>query len=167
MNCYQQAYFNLMTQSRENIFFISEHISSADRWNTRINMVMAIASSSSIGAWIIWQKFSWMWASIIAVSQVVGAVKVHLPFKKRLSTLYTLSNHLEQLCLEIEKDFFLVFNGDLSEREIYSKTMKYKTDKAGIEQKYLSGIVLPEDESILTKARKKNKVYFDNLCVGE
>lgn len=83
INGYQQAYFKFMTQSREHVFYISEHIAIADKWNTRINMFMAIASSSSIGAWVIWQKFSWIWAGVIAGSHVVGAIKDHLPFKSR------------------------------------------------------------------------------------
>ena len=64
MNPYQEAYFKFMTQSREHVFYVSEHIAEADKWNTRVNMLMAIAGSSSIGAWIIWQQLSWMWAGI-------------------------------------------------------------------------------------------------------
>jgi len=161
------AYFKFMTQSREHVFFIFEHIASSDKWNTRINMFMAIASSSSIGAWVIWQKMSWLWAGVIAVSHVVGVIKTYLPFKKRLSILYTVRNNIEQLCLEIEKDFFPVFNGDLTEQEIHEKIIAYKTKKLAIEQESLSGTVIPENQSFIAKAREKNKVYFENLCIGE
>jgi len=60
-----------------------------------------------------------------------------------------------------------VFNGDLTEQEIHEKIIAYKTKKLAIEQKSLSGTVIPENQSFIAKAREKNKVYFENLCVGE
>ena len=91
-------------------------------------MFTAITSSSSIGAWVILDKLSWLWAAAIAVSHVIGAIKTYLPFKKRLSILYilyTLRNHLELLCLDIEKEYYPVFNGELTEKEIHDKICEY------------------------------------------
>lgn len=167
MNPHQKAYFNLMTQYREHVFYTSEHIASSDRWNTKINMFLAITSSSSIGGWIIWSKLSWLWAGIIAISHVIGAIKTHLPFKKRLSILYSVRNHLDLLCLDIEKESFIVFNGELTEKEIHERICKYKSKKSIIEQKYLSSIVIPENSTFIARARNKNKVYFNNLYVWE
>ena len=163
MNQYQQAYFKFMTQSREHVFYLYEHIALSDRCDTKINMFMAISSSSSIAAWVIWQKLSCVWAFIIACSQVITATKAYFPFKKRLATLYPLKNELERLCLEVEKDWYTVSKGEMTERDIHHRTSMFKAKKAEIEQKYLSNMVLPEKGPLLSKAIVRNKVYFENI----
>jgi len=166
MNPYQEAYFRFMTQTREHVFYISEHIARAHKWNRRVNMFMAITSSSSIGAWVIWQKLSWIWASVIAASQVLGAVKEHLPFKRRLSVLYQLRNQIERLCIDAEKNWYSVANGELTEGEIHLRTIELKDKGTAIEQEHLSGIVLPEEPRLIFRAREKNRVYFENCMLG-
>jgi len=166
MNAYQEAYFKFMTQSREHVFYVSEHIAIADRWNTRINMFMAIASSSSIAAWVIWQKLSWIWASVIAGSHVVGAIRDHLPFKRRLSALHPLRNELERLSIEVEKEWYSVANGELTEEEIHLKTMQFKGRKAAFEEEHMGNIVLPESRRLIRKASDRNCIYFENSMLG-
>jgi len=46
---------------------------------------LAITSSSSIGAWAIWNEYSWILASIIAFSQVITAIIPFLAYKSRIN----------------------------------------------------------------------------------
>ncbi len=167
MNAYQEAYFKFMTQSREHVFYVSEHIAMADKWNRRVNMFMAIASSSSIGAWVVWQKLSWIWASVIAGSHVVGAIRDHLPFQRRLSVLHPLRNELERLSIEVEKAWYSVANGELTEEQIHLNTMQFKARKAALEEEHMGSIVLPERQGLIRKASGRNCMYFQNAMLGD
>ena len=51
-----------------------------------INIFLAVTSSGSIGGWVIWDKYSFLWAFIIAASQVINVVKQFLPYKTRVKT---------------------------------------------------------------------------------
>ncbi len=42
---------------------------------------------SSIAAWEIWQEYQMVWAVIIALSQVITAIKPFLPFRQRLKPI--------------------------------------------------------------------------------
>ncbi len=48
-----------------------------------IGIFTAVTSSSSIAAWAIWQNVSWLWAIIIALSQVLNVVVSFLPYRQR------------------------------------------------------------------------------------
>jgi len=166
MNQYQESYFNLMTQTREHVFYVYAHIKFADKWDGRINIFMALTSSSSIGAWVLWQKLAWLWAFFIATSQVVTVIKPYLPFKKRLTYLKKLNDELERLSLDVEKDWYTISNGELTEREIHAKISDFKSKKVHIEQEFLRDIVLPERKDAVKEAREKNEIYFSNNCIG-
>jgi hypothetical protein len=92
----------------------------------RINAALAITSSSSIGAWAIWHSIAWLWAAIIAGSQVLQAVSAFLPYKQREKTLRTMLPEMHKLLLDCEDDYNRVSGGLLTDAEIHAKTMEYK-----------------------------------------
>ena len=81
-------------------------------------MVLAIASSSSIGAWAIWREYSWVWAGIIAFSQVVTAATPFLPYKKIIKSYSALIHELEDLMIKSESKWHAISDGKLTSSEI-------------------------------------------------
>ena len=61
-----------MVQIKAWIFYLDIYAENSYKWDRRINMYGAIASSSSIAAWAIWKEWSYVWAVIIAISQVLS-----------------------------------------------------------------------------------------------
>ena len=61
-----------MVQIKAWIFYLDIYAENSYKWDRRINMYGAIASSSSIAAWAIWKEWSYVWAVIIAISQVLA-----------------------------------------------------------------------------------------------
>ncbi len=51
-------------------------------WVTRLGTLKAIASSGGIAAWVIWKEYAFLWAAIIAASQVADALRDVFPFAK-------------------------------------------------------------------------------------
>lgn len=83
----QEKYWKYMVQIKAWIFYLDVYTEDSYRWDRIINIVVAIASSTSIAAWAIWQKYSFVWSIIIAISQVLTTIKGFLPYSKRLKML--------------------------------------------------------------------------------
>jgi hypothetical protein len=67
---------------------------------TWFGALRAIASSSAIGAWIVWQSYPMIWAGIIMASQVADAAKDVFPFASRYKAASDLVVSLEALLIE-------------------------------------------------------------------
>jgi hypothetical protein len=68
----------------------------------RMNVLLAIASSTSIGAWALWQQVPMVWASIVVASQIINAVSPWLPYKSREKALRDALPILSKLALDCE-----------------------------------------------------------------
>jgi hypothetical protein len=51
-------------------------------WVTRLGILKAIASNGGIAAWVVWREYAFLWAAIIAASQLADALKEVFPFTK-------------------------------------------------------------------------------------
>jgi hypothetical protein len=57
------------------------------RWKTGATAIRAITSTGSIGAWLIWKRYTFVWAFLIAASQVAEALRGIFPVYKRQRAL--------------------------------------------------------------------------------
>jgi hypothetical protein len=130
-----------------------------ERW---ITCFLAITSSAGIGGWAIWQKYGFVWGLIIAASQVVNAVRLHLPYSMRRSLLRSVLPELNQLSLEMEADFYKVRSGSLTEEQIHELTIQYMGRRDAIVAR-LDESALPESPSYLAKAEADAESYFAGL----
>ncbi len=87
------------------------------RFNTILNAFLAITSSASIASWAIWSDYAMVWGCIIAISQVVTALKPIFPFSKHVHTLNTRCYKHEALFLELDNLWFNLKDGSISEEQ--------------------------------------------------
>jgi hypothetical protein len=59
---------------------------------TWFGALRAIASSTAIGAWAVWQSYPMVWGGVIAAAQVADALKDVFPFTARTGRPTTLSS---------------------------------------------------------------------------
>lgn len=85
-----------------------------DKW---MNGILAITSSSSIAGWAIWDEYGKVWGFLIALSQVITAIKPLFPFNKHVHTLNTHCYKQEALFLELEELWFKVKDKRIDEDE--------------------------------------------------
>ena len=104
----QEKYWKYMVQIKAWIFYLDVYTEDSYRWDKTINIFVAIASSTSIAAWAIWQKYSFVWSIIIAISQVLTTIKGFLPYSKRLKMLVPFMEDLKFLYNKIEYNWFKV-----------------------------------------------------------
>ncbi|HSX32559.1 MAG TPA: hypothetical protein VLF43_04810 [Candidatus Saccharimonadales bacterium] len=119
-----------------------------------IAIALAITSSSSIAAWAIWQEVSWLWAIIIAASQVLNVSAGFLPYKQREKTLRTVLPQMQKLLLDCEDEYELVVSGELTDHQIHEKTMEFKRQFSDVSnQMYACG--LPQKKNYLKEAEAR------------
>lgn len=158
----QEKYWRYMVQIKAWIYYLDIYAEKSYKWDRRINIYGAIASSSSIAAWAIWKDWSYVWAFIIAISQVLTAIKDFLPFGRRLKLLRPFIEDMKLLYIKIEYDWYKVAEGELTEKEINTLLFSYKKEFASIENKYIKEEVLLENSNYKEEADQKNNRYFAN-----
>lgn len=151
-----------MVQLKAWIFYVDEYINVSYKWDRRINVFVAITSSSSIAAWAIWNRYSFLWALLIAISQVIVAIKPHLPFSKRIEILSRVSALLQTLFNKADYQWYKISNGDLSESEINDILFDLRRQYLETVERELSTISLPEKEVLKKIADLKVESFFQN-----
>jgi hypothetical protein len=86
-------------------------------WDRNINVFLAIASSTSIAAWAIWKVTPIIWASIIAVSQVLTVVKPYFPYFKYVKEFNLKCVRLELMNIEYERLWHRLQNKKVTDDE--------------------------------------------------
>lgn len=142
------------------IFYLDIYGDSSYKWDRRVNILLAVTSSSSIAAWAIWNKFSFVWAFLIAVSQVVSVIKPYLPFSKRLELINPLLDDLQLLFNKVDYCWYRVSNGDMTENEINDSLFEFRNQYSQIEVKHLKSNTLLENKEIKKLADQKAEDFF-------
>src|SRR5436189_2018493 len=79
----QEQYWQAMIELKVAATYIRLYRDYLSRWVMGLGILKAVASSVGIAGWAIWTKYAFMWAVIIAASQVADALKEVFPFTKR------------------------------------------------------------------------------------
>ncbi|AUD58165.1 hypothetical protein AYJ58_01065 [Shewanella sp. Pdp11] len=159
---YQHKYWNQLKELKVHVYYVQAYAVKQNKYDQIINIFLAITSSSSIAAWALWKDYQFLWAFIIAASQVITAIKPLLPYRKRLSALNKLGDMLSLISLKAERDWYFVAEGKWSEEEIHSKWADLKEDALSAENKCLNGVTLPKNKSALTLAEKEADIYLQS-----
>ncbi len=157
----QKKYWEDLVQLRFQLFYLEEYLSQSYRYDSWINIIMAIASSSSIAAWVIWNELKFLWSLIIATSQVINAVKVYLPFNKRTKYINLLYSQLTELFYEYDYNWLKVSGGEITEEEINDMIFEMRKKKQKIHDEHLLNNNLPQKKKLKEIADTRLKQYFE------
>ena len=162
----QESYWELMKQVRFERYYLDEYIRATNPIETWVNIIMAVASSSSIGGWVIWKELSFLWGSIIAMSQVINALRPILPYTRRLKLLQEMHSETSKLSLEVEYLWFGVSRGEFTESEIHEKRFSLKTKLEDISNRHLANHVLPKKSKLIDLANQLVDDYLEKNYTG-
>lgn len=156
----QQLYWYELFQLKLHINFLEKHIEDDETYACRIKIFMAMASSASIGAWVVWQDLSFIWALIIAISQVVAAISPHLRFHERLRAYPAMRNELGEVFIQAEAKWDDIASGKQTEAEINEARQALQSQRRKIEMTHLSTTVVASDEDKRAEAEQLAHRYF-------
>lgn len=158
----QSRYWKYMVQLKAWIYYIDLYADHSYKWDKRINIYLAVTSSSSIAAWAIWSQCGFLWGFLIALSQVITAIKPHLPFAKRLESLGKITNQLQVLFNQADYEWYKVSSGEFTEEEINKRLHKLKEQYSKTVGIALEETLLPENEQFRDLADAKTEEYFQD-----
>jgi hypothetical protein len=156
----QERYWAFLVQTYGHTRYLHKYLERCESIDRNISMYTAIASSASIGGWVIWQQAGWVWGTIIAISQVIGAIRKFLPYSTQAEKLRSLDSHYARLLTRIEGEWFRVRSSLLTEAEINDLITRFKTEQDEIEDATFSTVTLPDKKRLLTKAGADTVNHF-------
>ncbi len=155
----QQLYWNQLVELKVATAYIRRYRDDLGRWVTVLGTLKAIASSGGIAAWVIWKEYAFVWAAIIALSQLADALKDVFPFAKkhRAASEHTIT--LQSMFIDAQLEWESIFSGRYSNEQIANrryKLMKLQHDAES--RNFPNG--LPTKTALFAAAEKEAKDYF-------
>ncbi|MBM4385259.1 MAG: hypothetical protein FJ091_18055 [Deltaproteobacteria bacterium] len=160
MSACQQQYWTEMTEFGWESNYLLELIQRDETLHRRIDVILAVASSASISGWAIWSELGFVWAGVIAASQVIATVRHVFSLRERLHKCPRYRVELEQLLLAAERDWFDVAEGIVDERRIHEMRISLRERKAEAEYRCLGELTIPSDSTLSTRADQLTRDYF-------
>ena len=90
-NQYQRRYWKELFELRVHVNYLEKYMEQSEFIDKFINFFLAVTSNGSICSWVIWKEYNYIWAGIIAASQLINVLKQFLPYRTRLKSTSALS----------------------------------------------------------------------------
>ena len=159
----QEHYWKEFHRLKVHVCLLELHLGKTEAIDRALKIFLAVTSSASIGGWVVWKDFAFMWSVLIAGSQVVNAVRQFLPYKERLRTCSGLLNDLEELLVHVESRWLDIAAGELSEAEIRKALLDLRTRRMKAFKKHFPESTIPDNPKLFAKAEAKAWAYFHNI----
>lgn len=157
----QAQFWQDMVTLRRDARYVDLSLARTERIDRGIQAFLAIAASSSIGGWVIFQQYAIIWAAIVAASQALQVVRRFLPYTNRLKALASLSVDLNALSLVAEDQWYRVGKGTgLYDDDIHDLRMALKKKKLAAVQKAFPVAGMLENKRLLKRAEAETAEYF-------
>jgi hypothetical protein len=130
---------------------------------TWFGALRAIASSSAIGAWALWQSYPMVWGGIIVASQVADALRDVFPFTVRHKAANDLVTSFEGLLIEALYEAEGVYSGQFTDKEITDLRRKLMRLRHEAEVRHFPSGHRPERRHLLALADEAAIAYFDSI----
>lgn len=156
----QELFWKEFHLLKVDVIYVQELLLEAEIKERWFKIFIAITSSASIGAWVIWKELAWLWGAIIAGSQVFSAIHPHLPYAERLKTFSLVLRDLEMLFIDAEHKWQSVADGSLSIQKINCERMQLHKKKNEILNKYMPNSIFPANSRITDLAEQEAANYF-------
>jgi hypothetical protein len=132
-------------------------------WVARIAILRAIASSGSIAGWVIWRDYAFVWAAIIAASQLADALKDAIPYTARQKAANALLTDLDALFIEALFEWESVFSAKFTNEEITERRRRLMQLQHEMEGKHFPTGDLPNRADLLALAEQDAITYLESV----
>jgi hypothetical protein len=157
----QDQYWQEMQQLRLDAIYVREYRDSIAKMETIVAMIRAITSSGSIGAWVIWRQYAFVWAALITIAQIADALRDVFPFRKRRQALSGWCNALNRLFVDAQRDWDIIASGAFSNPKIASLTHQLRQKMQRHEETYIPD-GLPKKQDLFDRAQTEMAQFFRN-----
>ena len=158
----QQLYWNQMIELKVAVEYIRLYRDDLGRWVTGLGTVKAIASSGSIAAWAIWREYAFVWGAIIAIAQVLDALKDVFPFTKTHKSASEHAIALGSIFIDAQLEWESIFSGRYTDDQIANRRHKLmKLQHEAERHSFPNG--LSTRDALFKEAESEAKTYFESM----
>jgi hypothetical protein len=161
----QELFWKEFYHLKFQVNYIEQHLGKTELIDRSIKMFLAITSTGSIGAWVIWKNYALVWGFLIASSQVLNTIKSYLPYKDRLKSFSGLLTELDGISLYAELKWIDISSGLLTDDDVRKCLADIKTKKHVAVNKYVGNSIIPENSNFIDKANQVTSDYFESLYI--
>jgi hypothetical protein len=155
----QQIYWNQLVLIKIVSCYVKRYRDEQSWWITRVGGFKAVVSSSTIGAWAIWKDYAIVWGGLIALVQVIDALKDYIPQAKHTKAASDFVAALEEIINDARLEWHGVFNGKFDADDIMTRWRKLAGALSAAEHKHFPDGI-PPNEKRQTLAESDAKAYF-------
>ncbi|MDB5763945.1 MAG: hypothetical protein JWQ21_2940 [Herminiimonas sp.] len=159
----QSLYWKELFQLKVHGHYVECFLRQSENWDKSLSMFLAICSSASIGAWVVWKDYAQVWGLVIAISQIIQAVRPFLPYHERIKCLAVLRNSYAELFVFADSRWPNIAAGETATAEIAKLRMDIRGRKLQYEQKAFPSSGLPDSNEFLEKSTQTAEKYFSNF----
>ena len=124
-----------------------------------LGTLKAVASSVGIAGWAVWNKYYFMWAVIIAASQVADALKEVFPFAKKHKAASELALALAGLFIDVQLEWENIVSGRFTDEQVLNRLYKLRKLRFDAERTgFPDGLALRTD--LQDQAKRNAEEYF-------
>ena len=125
-----------------------------------VEIVKAVGSSGGIAGWVIWKDYPFLWSAVIALSQLLDALKHVFPFAKTHRAASDLTVALEVVYIDAEEEWESIFAGAVPADAISKRRTRLRKLQLDAERKHFpEGLELPAD--LIKLATEEARAYFE------
>ena len=161
-----ERYWHLMTDKKFALIYLGLHYHrnvKIERW---LDIILAVISTGSLGALFVLDEYQFVLTVILALAQVATAARPYLPYQYRVKELDKGITLLNALYNEIEKKWFLISDGKLSDDEINELYYKYLKKWDELDSEILKKDSLPRRKNMINIAQEEKNQYFEVMFGG-
>jgi len=155
MNSIRDKIWYLLVDSKTNEKYSSLVVKKYQIFDLLLNIFLALATSSSIAAWAIWNKFPALWILIIGISQVLMIVKPYFLFPKYIKVFNEKSIRWQQMTVELEHLWYELNEENIDEKKASKTYFEFK-------RQILTFDDIPEE--LIFFHHKKQLTLAENEC---
>ena len=133
--------------------------SALSNWNITVTVLRTVTSAGSISAWLVWKKYTWVWAVLLGASQLAEALKGISPLYKRTKTLGLWSKTLNRIFVDAQRDWDSIASGQYTNQQIRALLHRLRSRKQRAQEKYVSE-GLYQSEQMFFRAEKEAALFF-------
>lgn len=161
----QEAYWQQLVTCKIVSCYVKLYRDGQTWWIKRIGIFKAVATSGTIGAWVVWKEYAFVWGVILALAQVLDAIKEYIPQTKGQRAASEFVQAMETLIIDARFEWYSVFSGQLSAPEIMTRWRKLAKLMIEIETKHFPD-GLPANEKRQKLAEAEAEAYFAGIYGG-
>lgn len=143
------------------VYYIELIIEKYQKKDRYISIFLSVISLSSVSAWTLWEwgAMQYVWAALIAISNILVAVRPFFPYSKYAKNLIEKYPKIQDIQLAYEKLWYQVENDLIEEKHLAEQYFQLRKEQNDVFCP-TEGIVYSEDKRVIREAEKKIEIYL-------